>query len=328
MGKRLVLVHGRSTKPAKAQYARLQKEALVQGMARIDPAKAEALRSGAVPIDFVYFGDITNRILAESDPEARAELTERDPHSGGAPCLPVGTLHEAIDRLGRIGRFDKRAYRKVLRENKDLRFVDDIVRAVSTLASLATATLANELVIRTATSDMGAYLMRRKIGSDVRERLQAPLRRAIRRGDDICLVSHSMGCLVAYDVLWKFSHLSEYAHVREAENPIRCWLTLGCPLGEAGVKANLYDAGERGEDRYPKRIVEHWTNVAAMDDFISHDASMRDDYRAMLKRGYVQSIKDFRIYNCFTDEGRSNPHKLYGYLANPAAIRPIADWMG
>ncbi|MFD1160477.1 hypothetical protein [Roseovarius aestuarii] len=331
MAQRIIMIHGRSTKPAKQRLAMFQRQALLQGLERVNPAKAKKVADGAVEIDFVYYGDISNRILAvKSDTHAK-RLTETDPHSDNAPCLPDVGFADAIDALGAIRRFDKRAYRKILKENDDLRFMDDAARAVSTIAAITTATFLNTVGIKLATADMGAYLMRRSVGSKVRERLQTPLRRALKRGDDICLISHSMGCIVAYDVLWKFSRMSEYADVRENGNRISQWLTLGCPLGEAGVKANLYDGHERahddGTDKHPKNIVKHWHNTAAVDDFISHDTTMKDDYKAMTKFDYVDSITDKRIYNCYAMGGKANPHKFYGYLAHPIVANDVASWI-
>ena len=331
MAQRIIMVHGRSTKPAKARFAALQRRALLQGLERVDPAKARKVADGEVELDFIYYGDINNMILAETSASHLADLTDTDPHSNNGPCIPDTGYSEAIDALARIKRFDKAAYRKVLKENDDLRFIDDIARAASTLAAIASATILNEVAIKIATADMGAYLMRRAIGSAVRDRLQTPLKRALKRGDDICLVSHSMGCMVAYDVLWKFSRMSEYADVRENGNRVTRWLTLGCPLGEAGVKANLYDADERahkdGTDKHPRHIVKDWSNVAAVDDFICHDATMKGDYRDMLKFGYVDSIKDQRIYNCYAKDGVANAHKFYGYLVHPVVAGEIVKWI-
>ncbi|MGI9395731.1 MAG: hypothetical protein ACR2OY_13870 [Boseongicola sp.] len=331
MAQRIIMVHGRSTKPCKAQYAHLQKLALLQGLKRVSSAKAAKISDGRIPVDFVYYGDINNRILAGVDEEKAKSLEAKDPHSHNAPCLPATGYAAAIAALEEFDRFDRRAYRRVLAENTDLRFVDNAARAVSTLAAILTGASLNRIAIKVATADMGAYLMRRSVGSAIRERLQDPLRRALKRADDICLVSHSMGCMVAYDVLWKFSRMSEYRELRDTGSKINRWVTLGCPLGEAGVKANLCDAKEydfqNGTDKHPKDIVGDWLNVAAVDDFISHDATMKNDYSAMLKHGYVNSITDISIYNCFTFKGTSNPHKLYGYLANPKCAATIADWI-
>lgn len=331
MAQRIIMIHGRSTKPAKARHAAFLRKSLLQGLNRYDPRKAEKLENGSVEIDYVYYGDFNNRILAEASDKHRQTLTDTDPHSGNAPCLPDDGYMEAIDELLRFKRFDKRAYRRILEENDDLRFVDDIARAVSTIAAITTATFLNEYSIKLATADMGAYLMTRKAGSAIRERLQAPLRRALKRGDDICLISHSMGCIVAYDVLWKFSRMSEYEDVRKDGNRVSKWITLGCPLGEAGVKANLYDANERtfddSTDKHPYKIIDEWENIAAVDDFISHDATMKNDYRLMTKFDHLNSIKDQSIYNCWAMDGAANPHKFYGYLANPATAKLIANWM-
>ncbi|MEM9710220.1 MAG: hypothetical protein AAF871_15700 [Pseudomonadota bacterium] len=340
MAQRIIIIHGRSTKPAKRATANLLRDALLQGLDRVDRAKgttsktrskAERIRSGKIKIDYVYYGDINNAILAKADKTTKAKLTDKDPDCDNAPCLPVGQLPAALDALAAIKRFDKRAYRKVLKENTDFRFIDDAARAVSTLASILSASRFNEYVIKTGTADMGAYLMTRAVGSEIRERLQNPLKRALKRGDDVCLITHSMGCMVAYDVLWKFSRMSEYRDVRDNGNRVARWITLGCPLGEAGVKANLYDANERnyrgGTDKHPKGIIRRWVNFAAQDDFISHDASMKDDYRAMTRYKFIDSISDYRLYNCFAQEGRSNPHKFFGYLVHPGVANVVAEWM-
>jgi hypothetical protein len=326
MAQRIIVIHGRSTKPAKSPHKALLKKALVQGVSRADPNKAQSIASGNIPVDFVYYGDVNNALLAEN-PKIREKMTKTDPAFGNAPCVPHDEIEPAIDTLASISRFSKADYRKVIRNNTDLRWLDDAARAISTLAAITTATFLNEQVIGHATRDMGAYLMTRKIGSKIRSRLQTPLKSALMNGDDICLVSHSMGCMVSYDVLWKFSRMSEYADVRAGQPKVNLWLTLGCPLGEAGVKSNLYDGHERNQDKYPENIIKDWVNIAARDDFIAHDSTMKDDYRNMTKWGFVDSISDKRIYNCYAASGTSNPHKFYGYLAHGKVGKTIADWM-
>lgn len=326
MAQRIIVIHGRSTKPAKSPHQRLLKKALTQGVARADPAKAQAIAAGNIPVDFVYYGDVNNALLAEKS-KIRDTMTETDPAFGNAPCVPHDEIGPAIDTLAGISKFTKSDYRKVIRNNADLRWMDDAARAISTLAAITTATFLNEQVISRATRDMGAYLLTRKIGSKIRSRLQTPLKSALMNGDDICLISHSMGCMVSYDVLWKFSRMSEYADVRAGEPKVNLWLTLGCPLGEAGVKNNLYDGNERNRDKYPENIIKDWVNIAARDDFIAHDSTMKGDYRKMVRWGFVDSITDKRMYNCYAADGKSNPHKFYGYLAHGTVGKTIADWM-
>ena len=331
MAQRIILIHGRSTKPAKEKHADLLEKSLLQGLERVDPLKAGKVADGTIPVDYVYYGDVNNEILAAESQKVRDELSATDPDFGNAPCLPDDGYAEAVDELLRFNTFNKRAYKTVLRENSSKTWRDNLARLGSTISAITTATLLNEAVIKYATADLGAYLMQRTVGSKVRERLHSPLKDALIGGDDVCLVSHSMGTMVAYDVLWKFSRMSEYRDVQNAENPVSLFLTLGSPLGEAGVKANLYDANERTHrdhtDKHPKDIIKFWHNVAAYDDYISHDPTLRNDFRDMLKFDLVEDIKDHRMYNCWAFDGEANPHKFYGYLANPKAAGLIADWI-
>lgn len=323
MSKRIIIIHGRNTKPAKAPYEELQKKALIQGVKRVNPPKAAQLETGQIPIDFVYYGDVNNRLLKTT----QDDLSQTDPDFGNAPCLPHNGVEQTIDTLGAISKHSKTAYSKILRDNIDYRWLDDAVRAFSTISAITTATFLNMAAISHATADMGAYLLTRKVGSEVRDRLQDKLKPALINGDDICLISHSMGCMVSYDVLWKFSRMSEYRDVRANNPKVNLWLTLGCPLGEAGVKRNLYDGHERDKDRYPENIIHDWVNIAAKDDFVAHDATMKGDYRLMKRWEFLNSIEDKRIYNCYASNGRSNPHKFYGYLAHEMVGGYVAKWI-
>ncbi len=326
---RIILIHGRSTKPGKAAFEALQKKALLHGLTREGSGKGKKIEDEKVAIDFVYYGDVNNALLAEKSKKMAKRLTAKDPHCGNLPCEPHQGLDKAIDILAAMPNFSARTYKKVLEQNEDRRWLDNAANAVSTFAAITTATFLNKVAINKTTPDMGAYLLTRKVGSEIRERLQKVLRPAIRAGDDICLVSHSMGCMVAYDVLWKFSRMSEYSELQESGNKISKWVTLGCPLGEAGVKRNLYDGDERREDKYPREIVLDWVNIAAKDDFVAHDRSIKDDYSYMTRSDpkLVNSIRDEEIYNCFFHDGVSNPHKLYGYLAHEKVGKEIADWI-
>lgn len=79
MAQRLIIIHGRSTKPAKRAQADLIEKALLSGLERFDATKAAKVSSGKVKIDHVYFGDQNNRILAEFDASLADTLSARDP---------------------------------------------------------------------------------------------------------------------------------------------------------------------------------------------------------------------------------------------------------
>jgi hypothetical protein len=102
------------------------------------------------------------------------------------------------------------------------------------------------------------------------------------------------------------------------------------------VRDNLIDAPfDEEEDRYPTNV-DKWVNISAQDDFVSHDGTMQDDFKAMRRkqkingehRAPVGSISDHRIYNFWAGDEGSNPHKFYGYLDHPKVATEIASWIG
>jgi hypothetical protein len=326
--KHIIFVHGRSIKPSASRKKKLITDAVMHGLDNVSAKAAADIKSGKVKCSFAYYGDINNAIMATHDENIAARLTAKNNAAyGGEPCLPYEPYARSLRQLLSIGTYDKAAYQRVVAQHKDLRYLDNVARAFSRFLSVVTRNKANEIILARSSEDMSAYLMSRKVGSDIRERLQNPLRRAIMARDEICIVSHSMGCLVAYDVLWKFSQMSEYENLRRKKPNISLFMTLGCPLGEAGVRGNLYDAREHAGGRFPRSIMKHWVNIAAYDDFIAHNPDMADDFAEMLEYDYVDTITDKRMYNCWVHHNTSNPHKLYGYLANQTVAQDLADWI-
>jgi len=326
--KHLILIHGRSTKPAEAEKKKLIMSALRHGLDRVDPSGATSarLRPNDVKCTFVYYGDIANQRMLEKNPSLKKRLTAIDPKHG-TPCEPVEQYQAPMQALFAVKSQSKTAYRRFLEAERDLRGLDNLASMVSWVANL---TGLSDNLIKAATADMGAYLMERKVGSAIRERLADPLKKALLADEDVCLVAHSMGCIVSYDVLWKLSQMSEYRAIQECGNRVSDWITLGNPLGEPGVRKNLYDARERDDGRYPKHIVKRWLNIAARDDFVSHDNTIEDDFREMGRDGYryVDSLKDHaEVYTFWCSDKGTNPHKFYGYLDNKAVARRIVQWM-
>src|SRR5687768_16541900 len=131
----------------------------------------------------------------------------------------------------------------------------------------------------------------------------APLKAALAAGDDVLVISHSLGTMMAYDTFWKFCCTGEY-RPDFSDKKISLWLTLGSPLADETVKRHLNGASIDGERRHPNNVVD-WVNVAAQDDFICHDESMANDYSDMKRFGSVRSITDLAIVNLAVRNGIS-----------------------
>jgi len=104
-------------------------------------------------------------------------------------------------------------------------------------------------------------------GSDVREQLTTILENAFDSDDEIMLISHSLGTMISYDNLWKFSHYSEYRSKYGNNKKVDLWVTMGSPLGDENVKRYLKGSKSKGRLRYPHNI-RKWVNISAEDDYI------------------------------------------------------------
>ena len=154
----------------------------------------------------------------------------------------------------------------------------------------------------------------------VRWELTAPLRDAFRNNDDIMLIGHSLGTIIAYDVLWKFSYLGEYRDIRE--HRLSHLVTFGSPLGNPIVQKRLKGGRLKGPRRYPTNV-EVWSNVAAEDDYVCHDETIEDEYGSMRDT----EIIDYPIYNLAVKNEKAHQHHATGYLIHPVVARLVHGWI-
>lgn len=308
MSRTILLVHGRSFKPDKPELRKYWLAALRHGIRR-DLSPAKQARFEEARVEMVYYGHHSNAFL----------------RSRGQDYDPAGDLQDRHSTLGMLAQhpahdFTKRRYAGLPGKTSFKEFLADVGSVVTSPIHLSGS------LIAAAAPDIAHYWDEEtRFGSDVRYEMVNPLKRAMRRDGKILVISHSLGTMVSYDTFWKFTHMSEYR--REfAVRLVDTWITLGSPLADETVKRNLKGASLSGTRRYPG-IVHRWLNFAAEDDFICHDGSIKNDYKAMLKERLVSEIRDETLYNLAVRNGRSNPHSSAGYLVHPKVIAAIGDWL-
>jgi hypothetical protein len=313
MAKRIIMVHGRGFKPDQEVFGQSWVEAIGHGLERDRGADARAEFESCARA-FAYFGDASNEYLRDrrGPYDREADIADR------RRCLDTLRQLEARDFLGERGR---EHYENTPGQSNLTAALVDLVAA-----PLAWIGLGARAIGFKAPDLLEYWNPDSDFASRVRWRLTEILAPALMAGDDILLVTHSLGTLIAYDNLWKLSHYVEYRDVFETGHKLTRWLTLGCPLGNPTVRKNLKGHRASGVRQYPANIRE-WVNVAAVGDYISHDRTVRDDYRAMLEHGLIESIEDHRIYNLAVRYGKSNPHHGVGYLIHPTVIAFIGDWL-
>lgn len=156
------------------------------------------------------------------------------------------------------------------------------------------------------------------VASGIRSLLAQALRPMLERQEEVLLIGHSLGSVIAYDTLWELSR-------QEGLKGKVDFLTLGSPLGMHYVQRRLL--GMNGVKSYPDRI-RRWINLSAEGDVAALDRNFNKCFHTLLELGLAESIEDHShgIYNFFRSDEGLNCHRSYGYLVNPAVGNIIADW--
>lgn len=305
MNKTLILIHGRSWKPPEESLKRLWLDAITWGLSQDSPEAAAKFEN--IDVEFIYFGDLNNQFLEE----AKGETWQDD----------TASRRETFEQLRDVQR---EAFIAANYQNLPGRsgWKARLARGLSPVLSFLT--LGDEVIERVA-PDMGEYWnVGSEFGTKVRLPMIQPLKDALDRDASTAIVAHSLGSMISYDTLWKFSWKGEYANYWRKK--VDLFLTLGSPLGDGTVQSRLKGERASGNRRYPNNI-RRWVNIAAQDDYISHDRSLANDYRKMEKLELIDSIEDHEIYNLAVRDGRSNPHHAVGYLIHPTTTAVLTDWI-
>ena len=307
-GRTLLFVHGRDFKPAPDVFLDLSMDALQTGVERDYPEFAEEF--AALDKRLAYYGDITDDFLS-------GQGLRYD------EMLDVGDRRNALIKLRSFERrknFGVARYDRLPGKNAIPEFAADVFAPL-----LARLGLSKSLINKVGI-DLAEYWNRNSdFATRIRERVRSALCLALEYSDQVMLISHGTGCIVAYDALWELSHKPEYAD-RVRDRKVDLWLTVGAPLGDSMVARRLLGARKKGLERFPSNIVS-WHNLAAEDDFVSHDNTLGDDFKKMLNQRQVSCIRDYRIYNMTVRYGKSNPHSSLGYLVHPRTAQIIIEWL-
>ena len=304
----LLLVHGRDFKPAADTYLNLAISAMRIGLQRDSPDCVECFDRASK--DLAWYGDLNADVLGRKKKSYDEELD-------------IGDRRNALQALSAITprkKFGIRQYDRLPGKSALPEFFMDIG------APLLGAVGFRMPVIGKIAKDFAAYLDEPEFSEEARKRLRDKLCHLMDRGDEIMLITHGTGSVVAYDVLWELSNdtatYKEYGNIK-----IDQWLTLGSPLGDRTVQKRLLGAKERDDCKFPSNVIS-WHNLAAEDDYCCHDSTLADDFKKMLVQRRVSAVNDYRIFNLAVRYGKSNPHSSIGYYIHPRLVKIVADWLG
>jgi hypothetical protein len=154
----------------------------------------------------------------------------------------------------------------------------------------------------------------------VRHMVADALIEAWRADRRVLLIGHSLGSVIAFDVLWELTH--RFA----VPGQVDLFLSIGSPLGLSFVRNRLLGAREAGRRRYPDNI-RRWTNLAAIGEMTALDRQLAAVWGEMRDLGLLGEISDrLDLQTCFRGSEGLNVHKCYGYMANTVVADTVAGW--
>ncbi len=141
----------------------------------------------------------------------------------------------------------------------------------------------------------------------IRERLAEVINKY--KYDEIMLVAHSMGSIIAYDVLTFVL----------PEIKIHTFISFGSPLGFPVVQGKIASEWQskkidRPNLKTPPGVTNHWYNFADLRDKIAVIYQLGKNYDA---NGHGIAPRDFVVHNDYRTEVEPNHHKSFGYLRTP-----------
>lgn len=163
-------------------------------------------------------------------------------------------------------------------------------------------------------SEVGQSTRTRKL---IRERLITVLEKY--RGFNIMLVSHSMGSIIAYDVL-KF-------HV--ADIRINTFVTIGSPLGLPVIVSKIASEQkhlnlEESQVSTPAAVYGNWFNFADILDKVAFNFRLDDDF---IENQHGIKPIDYLVVNNYEINNNRNPHKSFGYLRTPEFSVKLSEFV-
>ena len=289
----LIFVPGKNPKPEPAQHRELLWRALVEGVRRADSKTAPSLQA-----NYSHFHLISwNYLYYHAYKDVTMDIPWID-----ALINKHGPTEQDIEDANSL---NMRMQRLMLTAGDHLPF---LIRLLPEEA-------------RSTANEVNRYFNNTDhVASEIRGLLAQALRPMLERQEDVLLIGHSLGSVIAYDTLWELSH-------QEGVKGKVDFLTLGSPLGMHYVQRRLQGMNGSRAKSYPDRI-RRWINLSAEGDVAALNRNLNESFHAMLEQGLVECIEDHShgIYNFFRSGEGLNCHRSYGYLVNPAVGSIIADW--
>jgi hypothetical protein len=296
MAKIIIGIHGLGNKPETELLKKWWLDSIKEGLDK------SGLIYEQIPFELVYWADILHpqrESLNIKDPE--------DPFFISEPYIPSQPLDndkpEPETLSAKILKYIEEQLDKIfLRDDMTLNFNNVTDRIIHNYFS--------DLEIYYSDTAMDQHNPEILARVAIRKRLFDVLKN--HADDDILLICHSMGSIIAYDVL--------------INNPDACtintFVTIGSPLGIPIIISRIFK--EQKSLRVPVNIRKSWYNLSDPEDLVAMDHTLEDDFPE--NKNNIK-IQDMLVNNDYWANGKKNPHKIYGYLRTPEMTKIITEFL-
>ncbi|MEJ2049126.1 MAG: alpha/beta hydrolase [Calditrichota bacterium] len=301
MSRIIIGIHGLGNKPPEPMLKKWWKLALREGL------KAIGHPGVFFNFELVYWADVFHPVpLAPKETDKKSEKYIEFPYVSATDFVtrpPNPVRRRFLDFL------EKKLDKIFLNEDMSVKF-----------------TGITDLIIRRYFKDLDLYYQTKiKDQSDhdlpakeiIRNRLITVLRKHSK--DQILILAHSMGSIIAYEVLDKLG----------SEINIDTLVTFGSPLGQPLVMGKIVSEQTKEEEQpgsltTPENVRRSWFNLSDLEDKVAMNYNLADDFVPNSKN---LSATDLVVYNNYVYQERRNPHKSYGYLRTPEMAKIVYEFL-
>ncbi|NLA47828.1 MAG: hypothetical protein GX876_00025 [Bacteroidales bacterium] len=288
----IIGIHGLGNKPPEDLLRKWWKDAMYEGL------KNSGHNSGLIRFRLAYWADILY--------DKRQDPDEKDPAS---PYFMDEKYNEAA---GDFSEEDYRTRKKVVdflsRQMNRIFLNKDLTLNYSSITDTLMRRYFNDLKIYYSGDILDIESNESlRAGELIRERLHSLLK--AHRKDEIMLIGHSMGSIIAYDVLTFLA----------PDIRINTFVTIGSPLGLPVIVSRI--AAENRQRNIninrlttPPGVIRKWYNFSDLHDKVAFNYKLSDYY---FKNVHGVKPADMLIINNYECNGVRNPHKSFGYLRTP-----------
>jgi hypothetical protein len=289
--RQLILIHGRAQQ--NLDGAAIKKEwiaAWEKGLAKSGLANP----IGNADVHFPYYGDTLAQMVAGRTAEEAAAVIVKGPAPPSAEQAVMREMIEEIAKHEGVSEADIRAELgadAIQKGPQNWAWVQAILSALDKVSPISTC------LVALVTADVAKYLTNAAIQQNINDGVLG----AIKAGQEAVVVSHSLGTVVAYNVL--MSRPTQFPRV-----PVPLFVTLGSPLAINAVKTRLRP------HTFPTPVGK-WFNAMDPDDVVS---------LYPLTPKYFNTggtIENHEHVDNWTD----NQHSICGYLDDEKVAKRIYD---